>query len=159
MSQNAIFDRRRKRRNRHKRAPRKLLCAVLLCGPVTELLLGGPSEVSPGRARLPPSRSQLSVFSCRCSPSTVVRAFLPGRLLPTQTCDAHTSARRSAIPWADNHSAMGTIAIVAELMLGGRSMGFSPCRPPRSPPAHRRTISLSCRVLPSSSERLCFPDT
>ncbi|MEY4186297.1 MAG: hypothetical protein RIT02_1331 [Planctomycetota bacterium] len=35
-----------------------------------------------GRARLPPSRSPLSVFSSRGSPTTVARAFLPGRTLP-----------------------------------------------------------------------------
>jgi hypothetical protein len=35
-------------------------------------------EVSLGRARLLPSRSQLPAFSCRCSPPTVARAFLPG---------------------------------------------------------------------------------
>jgi hypothetical protein len=41
-----------------------------------------------------------------------------------------TFARRSTIPWADNHSANRNLVIVTELVLGGRNMGFSPCRYP-----------------------------
>ena len=57
-------------------------------GIVTELVLGGPREVALGRASLLPSRSTLSVFSFRCSPTTVARAFLPDCLLPTPTRNA-----------------------------------------------------------------------
>ncbi len=64
-------------------------------------------KVPPRRARLPPSRSQWSVFICRCSPTTVARAFLPGHLFPTQSREA---------------------------ALNARSIGFSPCRTTRSPP-------------------------
>ena len=53
-------------------------------GIITALLPRSPRKVPLGRARLPPSRSQLPVFTCHCSPTTVARAFLPGRLLPTQ---------------------------------------------------------------------------
>ena len=57
-----------------------------------------------------------------------------------------TFARRSAIPSPDNHQAKGSLSIFPELVLGSRSMGFSPCRPPRSPPPHRRAVSESGRV-------------
>ena len=133
-----------------------------------------------GRARLLPSRSQLSLFSCRCSPTTVARAFLTPRTktvawalarascapppqkhrvfppkevrlsLPFDFCPSRhscpaafgphkaakrrTLARLSSIPWADKHPANGSLGIVTELLLGGSSMGFSPCRPPRSIP-------------------------
>jgi hypothetical protein len=41
-----------------------------------------------------------------------------------------TFAHRAAIPSVDNHSAKGNLVIVTELVLGGRNMGFSPCRYP-----------------------------
>ena len=73
-------------------------------------------------------------------------SFLPGRLFP-HTKPQRTRARCSALPWADHHSAKGRLGIIPELVLGGRSMGFSPCRSPRSSPPHRRAITVSCRVL------------
>ena len=88
---------------------------------VPELVLGGPGEVVPGSARLLPSRSQLSVFLPRVSPTTVARAFLPGRLYHTHKATTRrTLARHSAIPWADNHSVKASLGIVPELVLGGR---------------------------------------
>jgi hypothetical protein len=67
-----------------------------------------------GRARLLPSRSPLSVFTCRCSPTTVARAFLPGRLLPTQNRDARRSLH-----------------------------GLQPVSSTAFKPPHRRTVSVS----------------
>ncbi len=73
-----------------------------------------------GRARLLSSRSLLSVFTCRCSPTTVDRLFLPGRLVPTQSRDAaHVapSVFGCGFPWALPR-AMLTMA-VGQMWCGG----------------------------------------
>ena len=57
--------------------------------------------------------------------------------IPARPPLAHTNptrrtfARCSAIPWADNHSAKGGLDSVTELVLGGRSRGFSPFHYPQ----------------------------
>ncbi len=63
-----------------------------------------------------------------------VLGIIPARPPFPHTKPQRTLARRSAIPSAHNHSAKGRPRILTKLVLGGRSMGFSPCRPLRSRP-------------------------
>ena len=99
-----------------------------------------PFSTAPlGRARLPPSqtppnhtdthpregeapaepksivRVQLSWFAHNRSPGIPARPHFA----KNKAAKRRTVPRRSALPWADNHTAKGD-----------RSMGFSPCRPP-----------------------------
>jgi hypothetical protein len=60
-----------------------------------------------------------------------LRHSCPAACCPDKAKKRCTAARRSAIPWADNHSAKRRFGFVPQLVLGGRSMGFSPCRPQR----------------------------
>jgi hypothetical protein len=53
-------------------------------------------------------------------------SFLPGHLLFTQNRFAVHSHHGPAIPCADACEASRGLGIVTELVLGGRSMGFSP---------------------------------
>jgi hypothetical protein len=74
--------------------------------------------------------SQWSVGS-----QNVDRAFLPGHRLPTQSYDERlpiTQPFRRLI----NTRQKTSFSIATELVLGGRRMGFSPCRYPRNPSGH-----------------------
>ena len=74
-----------------------------------------------------PSEPESTVFLPRVSPTTVARAFLPGRLYHTHKATTRrTLARHSAIPWADNHSVKASLGIVPELVLGGGRGGLVP---------------------------------
>ena len=101
---------------------------------------------------------QWSLFVHNRSP----RHSCPAVCCPHKAATRRTSAHRSTIPWADHHSTTGSLGIVTELVLGSRSMGFSPCRPPRSSPTN---IPLGSARLPPSRSHLsifrcrCSPTT
>ena len=58
------------------------------------------------------------------------RHSCPAVVCPHKAATRLTFASRSAVRCADNHSVKGNLSIFPELVLGGRSMGFSRCRLP-----------------------------
>jgi hypothetical protein len=123
-------------------------------GIVTELVLGGPRGVpregeAPAepnnpfvRARLPPNRSQPSLFAHNPDPVIPARSPLP-----------HTKPRPTThLPFTHPSAALTTTAqrphldTTLTLVLSRRSMGFSPCSSPHSSPP-RRAVNIRRRVF------------
>ena len=88
-----------------------------------------------------PSRNAWATFCPR-------RHSCPATSRPHKVATQRTFARRLAILWADNHSAKGSLGIVTELVLGGRSMGFSPC-------SHRSTPLKASVFFEVGAEQEC----
>jgi hypothetical protein len=84
------------------------------------------------------------------SPATLCgtkRHSCPAPFYQHKSATNRTYPRRPATPSPDNHSANGSLRIVTTLVLGGRSMGFSPCHYPRNQAV--RWLECFVYVLPA----------